>query len=141
MSNQNKVFSFFTSLKNKINSFISNALYSSEQYNEKIYNITNNKNNSSQIENKIYLFPKGFNNHLISHKKYEKNIPTNKSSLNNNETISKSITLIEDNYSNVNKYGLKEADENISINDPKNKSSNLNTNHKRKSEQKNKNIS
>ena len=120
MSEQNIFYSFFKFLKNKINSFISNAAYSSSKINQHLYYSTSN------IPIKFPYFQQKYLNYIISEKRknnnfispYPKNTNSNISKIindssifNDNSSISTSLSIIEDsNNKKVQNYLDKEND-------------------------------
>ena len=151
MSNQ--VLSLFTTIKNRINNFISNAAYSSQNDDEKIYSITNKHSFSPKKvgnHHMKYILPNfikdytrsnkhanGFIKHIINQKIYEVN---NRFSFNDNESITSSLsTILEDNYYGINRCNLKEEN-NVFIDNPENQKNNLNSENKTNYQKLNKNV-
>ena len=137
-----EVLSLFTSIKNRIKNFISNAAYSSQNYHENIYPITYKSNFSPKEVGNYhmkYILPNFIEDHIRSNKyangfikqiknqkKYENN---NSFSFNHNESITSSSSIIEDNYYAINRCNIKEEN-NAIIDNRENIKSNLNSEHK-----------
>ena len=119
MSNQNKLFSFFTNLKNKINSFISNVTYSSKNNAEKIYTLNTNTKEYSKIDNYLkYVVSQKIKesaNNQRTHANMFNNLSNERriSPFNNNENNPTCLSLIDYFNNNINDNNLREENENI----------------------------
>ena len=105
MSGQDILFSLFNTLKNKINSFILNATYSSKKYRQKLDTSLNmpfklTQNQLNYIISEKFSEERKNNNFISPYPKYQnselsKNI-NEYSSLNDSSSISTSLSIIED---------------------------------------------
>ena len=131
MSNDNILFSFYKYIKYKVNSFISNAFYSSrknfqalpsvanmtnehpKKHNNYIKYLISQKIQEIKTNNHIYPPPLAMSNSSMTYQNYfQGNNSYNSFFLNDNSNISTSCSVLPDSHSDKNQINLKEENEN-----------------------------
>ena len=131
MSNDNILFSFYKYIKYKVNSFISNAFYSSRKNFQALPSIANMTNEHPKKQNNyikylisqkiqeiktnnyIYPPPIPVSNTSMNYQNYfQGNNSYNSFFLNENSSISTSCSVLPDSHSDKNQINLKEENEN-----------------------------